>query len=389
MSNIRFNQWFKVYLVILYLFASFFLYQKYNNLSEWTISEWLINYQGGFTRRGFLGEIVFQFSKIFSTTLRETILIFQMTSYLVYFTLIFKFLKHFNKNLLLVFAIYSPLFVLYPIAEVEVLARKEIFVFISFLLIANIFEKPKIENKHFFYFALILSIITLIWEGVIFYLSFFIMVLIIKNNFIFNKSFIIKLILCITPIVVIFYFIVFFKLTENEVKIMCDSVNECYAAMTYLDNNLNSNISEVTSQFRFSYLLRYILIFFIGFLPLLILMKNSNFKITTKMNNNNILSLFILMLLPNIIFCYIAQDWGRWMNISYTLSLLTYLYLYKNNYIEVNNKVNNYIIFKKKFLLVVLFIVFSFGWSPKTTMKEDIGSIPIYRKTLTIIDFIF
>jgi hypothetical protein len=389
MNNIRFNQWFKVYLVVLYLFASFFLYQKYNNLGEWTISEWLINYQGGFTRRGLLGEIVFQFSKIFSTTLRETILIFQMTSYLVYFTLIFKFLKDLNKNLLLVFAIYCPLFVLYPIAEVEVLARKEIFVFISFILAANIFEKPKIENKHFFYLALILSIVTLIWEGVIFYLSFFIMLLIIKHKFIFNKSFLIKLILCIAPVFVIFYFIVFFRLTEDEVKIMCDSVNQCYAAMTYLDNNLNSNISEVTSQFRFSYLLRYILIFFIGFFPLLILMKNSNFKIKTKMNNINILSLFILMLLPNIIFYYIAQDWGRWMNISYTLSLLAYIYLYKNNYIEVNNKVNNYNIFKKKILLVILFIVFSFGWNPKTTMKEDVGSIPIYRKTLTIIDFIF
>lgn len=389
MNNIRFNKWFKVYLVVLYLFASFFLYQKYNNGGEWTISEWLINYQGGFTRRGFIGEIVFQFSKIFPTTLRETILLFQLISYLVYFTLIFKFLKKLNINLLLVFAIYSPLFVLYPIAEVEVLARKEIFVFISFLLIANIFEKPKIENRHFFYFALILSINTLIWEGVVFYLSFFIMVLIVKDKFIFNQSFLIKLILCITPVFIILYFIVFFRLTENEVNIMCNSVNECYAAMTYLDNNLNSNISEVTSQFKFSYLLRYILIFFIGFLPLLILMKNSNFKIKTKMNKNNILSLFILMLLPNIIFYYIAQDWGRWMNISYTLSLLTYLYLYKNNYIEVNNKVNNYKILKKNFLLIMLFIVFSFGWNPKTTMKEDVGSIPIYRKTLSIINFIF
>ena len=35
------------------------------------------------------------------------------------------------------------------------------------------------------------------------------------------------------------------------------------------------------------------------------------------------------------------------------------------------------------------FIVFSFGWNPKTTMKEDVGSIPIYRKTLTIIDYLF
>ena len=389
MNNIKFNQWFKVYLIVLYLFASFFLYQKYNNPVEWTISEWLINYQGGFTRRGFIGEIVFQFSEIFSTTLRETILIFQMTSYLVYFTLIFKFLKNINKNLLLVFAIYSPLFILYPIADVEVLARKEIFVFISFLLVANIFEQSKIENKHFFYFALILSVITLIWEGVIFYLSFFIMLLVIKNRFIFNKSFLIKLILCIVPVFIIFYFIIFFRLTENEVSIMCNSVNECYAAMLYLDNNLNSNISEVTSQFRLSYLLRYILIFLIGFLPLLILMKNSKFKVKTKININNTLPLFILMFLPNIFFYYIAQDWGRWMNISYTLSLFTYLYLYKNNYIKIKNKVNNYNFSKNKILLVIFFIVFSFGWNPKTTMKEDVGSIPIYRKTLTIIDYLF
>ena len=77
------------------------------------------------------------------------------------------------------------------------------------------------------------------------------------------------------------------------------------------------------------------------------------------------------------------------MNISYTLSLFTYLYLYKNNYIKIKNKVNNYNFSKNKILLVIFFIVFSFGWNPKTTMKEDVGSIPIYRKTLTIIDYLF
>ena len=94
MNQVKFNQYFKLYLFILFFFACFFLYQKYNNLSEWTISEWLINYQGGFTRRGLIGEIVFQFSKIFSTTLRETILIFQIISYLVYFIFLYKFIKN-------------------------------------------------------------------------------------------------------------------------------------------------------------------------------------------------------------------------------------------------------------------------------------------------------
>lgn len=389
MNNAKFNQYFKAYLVTLFFFAAFFLYQKYNNSVEWTISEWLINYQGGFTRRGFIGEIIFQISKIFSINLRETILIFQMMTYLVYFILLFKFIKNINKNLLLIFAIFSPIFILYPIAEVEVLARKEIFLFISFLILANIFEQPKIENKHFFYFSLILSIVTLIWEGVIFYLSYFIMILILKKNFIYNKSFLVKLTLCLIPIFIILYIITQYRLTENDIKIMCESVNECYGAMNYLDDNLKDNISEVKSQFKFTYLFRYILIFFIGFFPLLILIKNSKFNIMSKMNFNNAFPLFILMFLPNIIFYYIAQDWGRWINISYTLSLLTYLYSYKNNYIIVNNKVINVNTFKNKYFLIILFIIFSFGWSPKTLMTDDIGSIPIYRKGHDVIDYFF
>ena len=62
MNTIKFNLWFKIYLITLFTFAFFFLFEKYDNKVEWTISEWLINYQGGFTRRGFIGEIIFQFS---------------------------------------------------------------------------------------------------------------------------------------------------------------------------------------------------------------------------------------------------------------------------------------------------------------------------------------
>lgn len=388
MNNAKFNQWFKIYLVILFFFATFFLYQKYNNSVEWTISEWLINYQGGFTRRGLIGELAFQFSNLFSISVRESILIFQITAYLIYYFLLYKFLKNINKNLFLVFAIFSPLFIIYPIAEVEALARKEIFIFISFLLIANIFGQAKIKTKYYFYFAFILSTTTLIWEGIIFYLPFFIFILIIKNNFVFDKSFLIKLILSIFPVFLILYFIIFFKFTETQIKIMCDSINECYGAITYLDNSLKSNIYEVTSKLKSIYIIRYILIFFVGFFPLLILIKNSKF-VKTNLTDKNFLPLFILIFLPNIFFYYIAQDWGRWINISYTLSLLLYLYLLKNNFIKDNHEKVNLYIFKNKFLLTLLFFIFSFGWSPKVLVTEDVGSIPIIRKSLIIIKYSF
>ena len=389
MNTLKFNLCFKIYLITLFLFAVFFLFQKYNNSVEWTISEWLINYQGGFTRRGLIGEIVFQFSKIFSITLREIIFTFQVVTYIIFYSLLYKFIRDINKSLLLIFAIFSPLFVIYPIAEVEVLARKEVFVFISFLTVANIFAQKTIKNKHFLYFSLILVTTILIWEGVIFYLPFFIIIPIIKNNFVLDKIFLIRIILSVLPTLIVLNFFVFFKLSANEIKIMCDSVYECYGAMNYLDNSLGSNIAEVTSKFKLIYLIRYIFIFLIGFFPFLLIIKNSKFKVNLFIFGKNCLPIFFILFLPNILFFYVAQDWGRWINISYTLSLLTYIYSFKNNFITTNYKSINFSFLKNKFILILSFIIFSFGWSPKTLMNEDVGSIPIYRKSLIIINYYF
>ena len=390
MKNYTLNFYLKIYLIILYLFAVFFFFQKYNNYVEWTISEWLINYQGGFTRRGLIGEIVFQISKLSSLTIRETILTFQITTYLLYFYLLYKFLKDTNNNILFIFAIFSPLFVIYPIAEVEVLGRKEIFIYVSFLLVVNIFSIKNIQNRHYFYFSIILMISCLIWEGFVIYISYFIFILILKNNLVLNKSFLTKLTISLIPLSISFYFVFFHRLDENGLKMMCQSINECYGAISYLNRSLSSNISEVTSKFQISFLIRYILVLIIGFFPLFLLIKNSKLNYKQKFKNDYFyLIFFIIIFTPSLIFYYIAQDWGRWVSISYTLSLLTYVYSLKNNFVVLNFNRINYLIFRKKFVVIFLFIIFAFGWAPKTLINEDVGSIPIYRKGVEIIKTVF
>ena len=386
MKNYTLNFYLKIYLIILYLFAVFFFFQKYNNYVEWTISEWLINYQGGFTRRGLIGEIVFQISKLSSLTIRETIFTFQITTYLLYFYLLYKFLKDTNNNILFIFAIFSPLFVIYPIAEVEVLGRKEIFIYVSFLLVVNIFSIKNIQNRHYFYFSIILMISCLIWEGFVIYISYFIFILILKNNLVLNKIFLTKITISLIPLSISFYFVFFHRLDENGLKMMCQSINECYGAISYLNRSLSSNINEVTSKFQISFLIRYILVLIIGFFPLFLLIKNSKLNYKQKFKNDYFyLIFFIIIFTLSLIFYYIAQDWGRWVSISYTLSLLTYVYSLKNNFIVINFDRINYSIFRKKFVVIFLFIIFAFGWAPKTLINEDVGSIPIYRKSVEII----
>ena len=45
------------------LFSVFFLYHKHYVANYSTISEWLINYSGGFTKRGLIGQICIWFAE--------------------------------------------------------------------------------------------------------------------------------------------------------------------------------------------------------------------------------------------------------------------------------------------------------------------------------------
>ena len=58
-----------IYLAVLFIISSFNLYFKHTGGADSTISEWLINYQGGFTKRGLIGEVCFIIAKELSLSL--------------------------------------------------------------------------------------------------------------------------------------------------------------------------------------------------------------------------------------------------------------------------------------------------------------------------------
>ena len=126
------NQYILFYLITLLFFSYFFLYFKHQIGNDSTISEWLINYEGGFTKRGIIGQGTIYISRIFDTDLRWTILLSQSFFCTVYFFLLWCLLKNLKTNKIINLAVFTPIFILYPIAEIEVLARKEIIVFTFF-----------------------------------------------------------------------------------------------------------------------------------------------------------------------------------------------------------------------------------------------------------------
>ena len=84
-----------IYLIILLAFSYFFLFTKHQVGNDSTISEWLINYEGGFTKRGLIGQIAIEISRFFNLNLRITILFMQSFVCTIYFILLFNFFMFF------------------------------------------------------------------------------------------------------------------------------------------------------------------------------------------------------------------------------------------------------------------------------------------------------
>ena len=77
----------KSYVGFILILSIYYLASRNSDLTYNAMSEWVINYQGGFVRRGLIGEIVFQISKVFNINLRFSFFIIQSLLYLVFYFL--------------------------------------------------------------------------------------------------------------------------------------------------------------------------------------------------------------------------------------------------------------------------------------------------------------
>ena len=383
------NSYLAFYLFVLFLFGLFFLFIKHEIGNDSTISEWIINYSGGFTKRGIIGQICIYFANLFSVDLRNIIFGFQTIILCLYFLLIYFFLKNIKVDRILLLSIFTPIFILYPIAEIEVLARKEIFIFIILLIYLFIpINKISLQN---IYKIIMLPLSVLIWEPVVFFLLFWISLDIINNKYQkINLENLTKL-LPYLPAVSVAFYIIFNPMTlgqhDQMVEFLTNNFNEkCYMSCALLKSKstIFQQFQVNFSKYSFEVFLRYFLIIIIGFGPLFILLFYSKLKDKNLIffkNFNNLLIPFLFILSPVLVLFAMGYDWGRWVNISYVFSIISYVYLYKKRKIFIsenkirNNKLNK--VSKKIFVLFV--VIYCFGWNPKTVITGDVASFPGYR----------
>ena len=251
------------------------------------------------------------------------------------------------------------------------------FIFYLNLLISN--------NRIIYIFNIFaLPIMNFVWDGIIFYIFFFLFSFLYKKNL--NRKELILFLLSIIPYIVSLYFVINAKSNPIGFEQMCRSLNEnCFGAMFALDKSLIWNINYVKTRFENIYLLRYFFVIIICFSPILLLSFYEKKKLIIENLSiyNSKFLMYIISIFLILIFMFIGFDWGRWINIGYIMSVFTLCFFIKNENINFEQNV----FFKKiktisinyPILFYSSFFIYIFSWNMKATMTDDIGSIPYYR----------
>ncbi len=385
------SNYFQIYVFALIFFGVFFLYSKHDVGNDSSISDWFINYEGGFVRRGLIGELITNFSIMLSLKLRDTILIFQLLFFTSYYFLIILFCKNLLQNRLIILAIFSPIFILYPVAEIEALGRKELIIFLIFL--SYLLTDIKNFKVQIIYKVILFPISILTWEPVFIFFSFVFLI----DLFVFQiRNFDKKFFYLIASYLISIFLVILIYLnpfSQENHNVMRDFLNNefgeiCYMSCAFVGKQSSNSFSElyqtILVKFKFTYALRYLIIILIGFFPLYLLSTYSNInhkkQILIISKFKNLFFPFLLAFLPSTVLYLLMYDWARVVHISYSFSLLTFLFLIKENFIEFSkqNVQLNYISKLSKKIFILVFFLFAFSWNPKVVMPDDVASKPIY-----------
>ena len=323
---------FSIFAIVYFQF--FYSYHKMSILggNSFTTSDWLINYNYGFIRRGMFGTILFMFSNKPNVILN----ILPFTLNLIYFINILLVLKLFLKekqNLISYFILFSPAFLFFPIFDPSAGYRKEILGILTVNILINF--KKEILNKTsylilfhlLFLFAIFSHEVNLLFLPIIFFIVF--------NETRFSNKFK-KILVSITSISILCVISILQTTSESELSqkrnSMCeDLINWGFSDYLCGFGSFDFLAWDTKANYYFSkqnYLdpnqsyEHYLYLFFLSLLPFVF---GNFFK-------NKYLRLYVIIsIIFTIPYFVIAVDWGRWIHVLIWCYSILYFDMKKTN----------------------------------------------------------
>ncbi len=343
--------------IIIFFCIGCLIFQKFFfvSIGSWSLGEWLINYEGGFVRRGLMGQLFQLFDRpgYIVNLFQKTIILLFILTILIYLYLEKRKILLFQFTIILLFSFGG--FIDYLTSEVpfEYLDRKEIFFYLilMFLLLLKYFFPL---NSYFWITtcSVLSSLMILTHElFAVFFIPtlYFIIILNISSD---KKFFSKSSLIFLVPNIIVFL-LVFINNGDKEIAIAIfksyeftdvQNIYKVGSGIQALAWTFEQSNSLVLRMIKFGSIYPWVFyIFFNLFLCIfLAYFSKNNFK-------DFLISIIILLLfMPGLIIAsYAGWDWGRFISIS-TIGYAILLCIHFSNYkIDENSNENkNFLIFK-------------------------------------------
>lgn len=310
------------YLSILFILTALGSWQAFLTHSTWHMGDWLINYQGGFVRRGFLGEVIYQLATY--TTINPGFYVFLIQVFLNGCFLFCSFLLLRKQKTLLPYLllIFSPFLFMFQINSFDQIESQGGYFKESIYccLIAVVgWSAVAYEEKKFtalFYVILLfypLAILT--HEAFAIFLPMLLIIYLAKIELNTKRCLIIMGLLSLS--LVSFVLSLIFSGDKTQVLAIYNSLLPQYPVSTYgsigwLMMPLQTAIKRVLLQINYSHYFRnYSLIILLSLLAFIPVFRQLTFIFKNKIS----CLLFLLSLAGTVCLCCIAIDWGRFIRI--------------------------------------------------------------------------
>jgi len=356
-----------VFCVLLY--HAFMIILHSDSPHPWLVGDWLINYQGGLVRRGLIGELAFQISRLSNIDIVILIVFFQTLMYLIFLINSYRLSAKSPFSPLSLILIGSPAFILFPVLDPIGAFRKEILLFaLLSALCIHLATTNHISKFLPVFIGAAVVFIVLSHEMLIVFFPYIIAALIIYDGGLIDQAK--KGVLAILPAIAIMISVMIFGKGNSQTVIsICNSLRpnlplDCLfpgvepGAISFLGENLSSAYDFVIESLGTNTTLTYIVSSVLAFTPL-VLVYFSKFSSHIRENNNlkTWLGLCVLSaVVGSIPFFWIVADYGRLIYIHVTcLTLLMLMGIRENegNPLRLNIK---------QFPIGALAFLYIIGW---------------------------
>jgi hypothetical protein len=323
-----------IFILIAFYFSALANWLHYEAHNSHTMGDWLINYQSGFIRRGFLGECVYQLSMYSKWSAGLIVFYLQLIFYFLFF--IFTYLsilkqKQLYSHWLLIF---SPFIFYFQVLDPQGGFRKEIIVFsiLAFTVWAANKFSPKRLEVIIYFILLFYPLVILSHEMLAICLPYILIIYFLKVPLT-KKRLLYLIALSSISILTFLACINDHGSSSNIISIMksLDIVGyEIYddqGSIHWLDRSAAYTFNEVQYHLEnSSFFTIYIFCSLMSLLAFIPLFQ----KIRQFLKNKIVLLLLLIVFVCSIALCAVAFDWGRYLYIQLVSLFLTTLVIDKN-----------------------------------------------------------